>query len=1435
MKLQHVLFSAAVSVALLAASGCVPNVTGAKCADDSNCPTGQVCVKAAATDEFGECGMGSGTGGGTGGGTTGGGTGGGTTGGGTGGGTTGGGTGTGGGDPMGGGTATGGGTTGGGGGTTGGGGGTTGGGGGTTGGGGGTTGGGGGTTGGGGGFPADSGVGSDAGISGTPAGHDFRGVVTNTPSSAFTFTVTNDGTAPTGTLTVGLSGANSGDFSISNNTCTGALGASGSCTVDVTFTPSALGARAAALDVSGTPGGMLSFSLAGIGIAPATLSLSPMTKDFGMVTLGSASTAQTFTVTNTGGSTSGLPGVMLSGANASEFILSNNTCLASLSPSATCTFQLQLAPSTAGVKAATVTVSGTPGGTANATLSGSGLSPPAISGMPAIGAFNSTVVNTDSSPIVFTITNTGQAPTPTLTATVGGSNPGDFVKSADTCSAATVAGSMTCTVTITFHPTLAAARNASLTVSGSGLVPVVINLGGTGLTPAVLALSPMGTVPFGDVATNGSQTLSFGVTNTGQGTALGLSVALSGVTANQYLIQSNNCGTTLVGGGSCDVVVLFAPGSLGIKTATLTVSATPGGTQVANLTGNGVAPGALSIAPNTYDFGDVVQGAAATPKTFTVTNTGGSATGVPTVSLVGSGLGFGQTNTCSASLPASGSCTVTVSFSPGTAARGSQSVVLQVSASPGGVTSASITGNAQTPAAIQVTPANSSFPDTTVGSTSPTVVTLTVTNTGDQTTGALTINRSTLDFVPSGQAGDCVSGTTTLIGGGSCSIHVRFSPQAAGARSGNVTVTGAPGGNGVANFTGNGLTPASLAISGTTSFGSVVIPGTSTRTLTVTNSGQSPSGPVTYGTTGPFTLITGGTCVSNGTIAAGGSCTQNIQFTAGAPNGNKTGTFTATATPGGSPSATLTAVAQNPASLSPASTTKAFSGVEVGTTVTYDWVITNPGDVATPVLSITGYGAPFTAVTDGCNGNSIAALGSCTIKVQYAPTSGASSASTLIASATGLTSATLQLSGNGLWRLTLTPNAGGVTGTLDGNIANCTSTSSTSQCTALYSNGTVPTVRAVVSNGSGYFFANYTAPAVCTSFGKGRDCAVQMVAHTTVVPNFMVIDANLAFVSSVTLPANLGGVAPYDALCNYYASDAGINNTTSSNYVAWMSSSASNATTRLTATGGARRMDGAPFYLSKADLIAGSVRNPIALDESGLLIPNGTASLWTGTNTGGTTNSLDCSGWTSNAAVGLNRGLVYGGPDLWTDGTGGHTCNNTGTRILCLGKGSNAFVSTSAPPTGFKRIGLVGPVSRPTSVANADALCSASLANSKAIIAATGTNARSWLNDATPYVRFDNTVVGTGAEIKANNGATTTMRSGIWQMYNGPFVKPATAQATWTGGGGTGTDPGTCISWASASGTVQLGLIQVATPNFMDSFGQSANCSSSYMLMCAEQ
>ena len=84
------------------------------------------------------------------------------------------------------------------------------------------------------------------------------------------------------------------------------------------------------------------------------------------------------------------------------------------------------------------------------------------------------------------------------------------------------------------------------------------------------------------------------------------------------------------------------------------------------------------------------------------------------------------------------------------------------------------------------------------------------------------------------------------------------------------------------------------------------------------------------------------------------------------------------------------------------------------------------------------------------------------------------------------------------------------------------------------------------------------------------------------------------------------------------------------------------------------------------------------------------------------------------------------------------------------------------------------------------------------------------------------------------------MSAWAWQTVSGSFVQPSTATAVWTGTGLTasgqlGTTGTTCADWVSASGTVALGLAQVATPNFMDSFGNFANCGNSYLLYCAEQ
>ena len=284
------------------------------------------------------------------------------------------------------------------------------------------------------------------------------------------------------------------------------------------------------------------------------------------------------------------------------------------------------------------------------------------------------------------------------------------------------------------------------------------------------------------------------------------------------------------------------------------------------------------------------------------------------------------------------------------------------------------------------------------------------------------------------------------------------------------------------------------------------------------------------------------------------------------------------------------------------------------------------------------------------------------------------------------------------------PASSGWVETLDGRINNCTTGSGSGPCSALYANGAAPTLRARVANGTGLYFMNWSAPTACTAYGTGAVCLVQMTASVTAIPVFAGITQNLAFATSSYVPANLGGVAPYDAYCNTVASDAGINNTTGTGYIAWISTVTNSASTRLTATGSFKRLDGQPFALNETELLANKIRNPVNLDELGRRM-NSNDSIWTGTNSSGIGNMSDCVGWTVNTATTLNRGIPPGGPGLWTDGTGGHTCNNTGTRLLCIGNTSTFTMSIPLIPTGGKRHVPHHPVPMPTSNANADSTC----------------------------------------------------------------------------------------------------------------------------------
>ncbi len=190
-------------------------------------------------------------------------------------------------------------------------------------------------------------------------------------SATFTFNVSNSGGATSGTPTVSISGTNAADFS-QTNTCptTGGIAAAGMCTVTVTFTPSINGSETASLDVTASPGGSVSAMLTGTG---AGLTIMPTSGTFGPTGAdGSSSMSQTFTVTNTGPATSGVPAVSLTGTNASSFGVTNNMCTAAIASLGTCTFNVTFTPQDAGTLTASAQVTASPGGTATATLSGTG-------------------------------------------------------------------------------------------------------------------------------------------------------------------------------------------------------------------------------------------------------------------------------------------------------------------------------------------------------------------------------------------------------------------------------------------------------------------------------------------------------------------------------------------------------------------------------------------------------------------------------------------------------------------------------------------------------------------------------------------------------------------------------------------------------------------------------------------------------------------------------------------------------------------------------------------------------------------------------------------------------------------------------------------------------------------------------------------------------
>jgi FG-GAP-like repeat/Abnormal spindle-like microcephaly-assoc'd, ASPM-SPD-2-Hydin len=310
-----------------------------------------------------------------------------------------------------------------------------------------------------------------------------------------------------------------------------------------------------------------------------TVDLRPFSLTFGSQNVGTVSAPQTATLSNVGTSALGINRVGIAGIGSANFTQTND-CGSSLAAASSCAISVTFAPKSGGVFSPSLTVSYK--GTASpqkVTLSGTGVTPPTVSLLPANLKFATQLVGTTSAPQTATLTNTGDQAVTISNITASGA----FTETNNCPSILGVSGS--CQIEVMFTPTTAGAASGSLSVTDNAAnSPQKITLSGIG---TVLTFSPVD-VNFGNqkVGTT-SAAAPVTLTNLGANPVAITLISITGTNAGDFS-QINSCGKSLAANASCTINVKFKPTATGARSAAVTVTDGGGGSpQSVPLSGTG--------------------------------------------------------------------------------------------------------------------------------------------------------------------------------------------------------------------------------------------------------------------------------------------------------------------------------------------------------------------------------------------------------------------------------------------------------------------------------------------------------------------------------------------------------------------------------------------------------------------------------------------------------------------------------------------------------------------------------------------------------------------------------------------------------------------------------------------------------------------------------
>ncbi len=835
-------------------------------------------------------------------------------------------------------------------------------------------------------------------VSLSPTSLAFGNQAVGVPSSpAMTVSLTNDSGSTLNISSIAFTGTDGGDFS-SGGTCSTSspVTNNSTCTITVTFTPGAAGARSATLAVTDGAGN----SPQTLGLTGTGTSLPPsLATSFGASSISlNGTTSLTFTITNPNTAsplsgvafTDSLPagllvatpnglsgtcgsGGILATAGSSSISLSGGT----LAANGSCVFSVNVTGTTAGAKNNSVSVTSTEGGTGNTSnASVTVIAPPTISisfsptSIPLSGGDSSltfVITNPNASSSLSNIAFSDTLPAGLTVASTPnvGSNCGGTVTAAAngtviSLSGASIGSAGNCNVDV--HVTgIAAGTQADTTGTISSTE------GGTGTTSNTADLAvvapPSITKSFGAsaIALNASTSLTFTITNPSANTASLTGVAFtdslpSGIVVATPNGLSNSCGGT--------ATAVAASGSVSLSGSTIAASSNC--TLAVNITGT----------------------------------TAGSFTNVTgSVSSTNGGTG----NTASANLTVAAPATITKSFGAATIPLNGATSLSFTMSNPN--SSSSLSGLAFTdslPAGLAVsTPSNLS--STCIG-------------TATAVAGAGSVSLS----------------GGTLAASASCSVSVNVKGSTAGIKNNSVSISSAEGGAGnTSNASITVVVPPSLAevfgaasipLNGSTSLTFTVSNPNSTITLTgVGLSDTLPAGLVVATPNGLAGTCGGGTItavagsstlsLSGATISANAGCNFAVNVTGVAAGSQNNTTGAGTSNEGGSGSSTsASVVVEAPPSIAvsfgsanvaldgttsltltftnPAANTQSLTGVAVTDTLPSGIVVATPNGVANSC------GGTATAVAGSgslsLTGGAIATSSNCVLSINVTGTASGS-------------------------------------------------------------------------------------------------------------------------------------------------------------------------------------------------------------------------------------------------------------------------------------------------------------------------------------------------------------------------------------------------------------------------------------------------------------